>query len=79
MDSHDERYFTRWHIITSIATLVLALCLVAICFVPSLIPTIYRLLVDERITIAVPYLLFLALGSSLFSIWYFLVARRKDR
>ena len=79
MGRHDERFFTRWHIAASIATLIFGLCLAAVSIVPSLIPDLYRLIIDDRITIAVPYLLFIALGSSLFSIWYFLILRNKDK
>jgi len=79
MGRHDERFFTKWHVIASIATFIFALCLAAAGFFPAFLPGIHRLIVDDRITIAVPYLLYLALGSSLFSIWYFLVARRKNK
>jgi hypothetical protein len=79
MVRHDERFYTRWHVIASVATFIFALCLAAVVFFPAFLPGIHRLIIDDRITIAIPYLLFLALGSSLFSIWYFLVARRKDK
>ncbi len=77
MGRFDERFYTRWHVVTSIATLIFALCLAAIGCFPSLVPGIHRLIVDDRITVAVPYLLFIALGSSLFSIWYFVACRKK--
>lgn len=79
MGRHDERFFTRWHVVASIATLIFALCLAAVSYFPSFIPGIHRLIIDDRITFVIPYLLFLALGSSLFSIWYFVGARRKDK
>jgi hypothetical protein len=72
----DESFFIKSHIIGSIATLVCGVSIILICLVPSFIPGIYRLLVDERIFIVVPYLLFIALGGSIFSIWYFVFRKR---
>lgn len=68
----NESYFVKSHIASSIATLFCSVSIVFICLFPSLFPGIYRLLVDDRISIVVPYMLFLALGGSIFSIWYFL-------
>jgi cytochrome c biogenesis factor len=68
----DERFFIKSHLVSSIATLVCGVIIIIICLVPTFFPDIYRLLVDDRISIAVPYLLFIALGGSIFSIWYFL-------
>lgn len=73
----DERFFVRSHVASSVATFVCGLIVVLICLVPSFFPGIYRLLVDERIVGIVPYLLFMALGSSVFSIWYFIFRKRK--
>jgi hypothetical protein len=72
----DESFFIKSHIIGSVATLVCGVSIILICLVPSFIPGIYRLLVDERIFIVVPYLLFIALGGSIFSIWYFVFRKR---
>jgi hypothetical protein len=72
----DERFFIKSHVASSVATLVCCLSIILICFVPSFFPGIYRLLVDERISIVVPYLMFIALGGSIFSIWYFIFRKR---
>ena len=68
----DERFYIKSHVASSIATLVCGVAIIAICLVPSFLPGIYRLLVDDRVGIVIPYLLFIALGGSIFSIWYFL-------
>jgi len=68
----DEGFFIKTHIVGSIATLACGVSIILICLVPSFFPGIYRLLVDDRISIVIPYLLFIALGESIFSIWYFL-------
>jgi hypothetical protein len=73
-----ESFFIKSHIAGSIATLVCGVSIIFICLVPSLFPGIYRLLVDDRISIAIPYLMFIALGESIFSIWYFLF-RKGDK
>lgn len=73
----DEAFFIKSHIVSSIATLVSCLIIIFICFIPSFSPGIYKLLVDERIGIVVPYLLFLSLAGSFFSIWYFLFRKNK--
>jgi hypothetical protein len=51
--------------------------IILICLVPSFFPGIYRLLVDDRIGIVIPYLLFIAVGESVFSIWYFLFRKKE--
>jgi len=66
-----ERFFIKSHIIGSIATLACCLSIFIIGLAPSFFPNVYRLLVDERISTVIPYLLFIALGESIFSIWYF--------
>ena len=71
-----EKFFIKSHIAGSIATLVCAVSIVLIGLVPSLFPGIHKLLVDDRVGIVIPYLLLIALGGSLFSIWFFLF--RKD-
>ena len=73
----DESFYVTSHVVSSIVTLACCVSIVVICLVPSFFPGIYRLLVDHRITIIVPYLLFIALGGSLFSIWYFLFRRKR--
>jgi hypothetical protein len=68
----------QWHIVASFATFIFAVCLAVTAIVPSFLPGIYTLIIDDRITLAVPYLLLLALGGSLFSLWYFLcIGNRK--
>lgn len=67
-----ERFFIKTHIAGSIATLVCCVSVISIGLQPSVFPGIYRILIDERISIVIPYLLFIALGESIFSIWYFL-------
>ena len=71
-----ERFFIKFHIVGSIATLVCGASIVFFCLDPSFFPGIYRLLVDDRIGIIIPYLLFIALGESIFSIWYFLIRKK---
>ena len=74
-----EKFLVRYHIATSAATLVCGICIGVICFSPSLCPEVYQLLVDERISMIIPYLLFIAVAESVFSIWYFLIRGRLDR
>ena len=71
-----ENFFIKFHVAGSIATLVCGVSIIVICLVPSFFPGIYRLLVDDRISIVIPYLLFIALGESIFSIWYFVFRKR---
>ena len=71
-----ESFFTKFHIAGSIAMLVCGLSIIFICLVPTYFPGIYRLLVDDHISFVIPYLLFIALGESIFSIWYFLFRKR---
>jgi uncharacterized membrane protein len=71
-----EKFFIKSHIVGSLATFVSAVAIILIGLIPSLFPGIYRLLVDDRVGIVIPYLLLIALGGSLFSIWFFLF--RKD-
>jgi hypothetical protein len=71
----DEKFFIKTHVAASIATLVCCVSIIVICLVPSFFPSVYRLLVDDRIGIVIPYLLFIALGESIFSIWYFLIRK----
>ena len=73
----DESFYVTSHVVSSIVTLVCCVSIIAICLVPSFFPGIFSLLVDDRITIIVPYLLFISLGGSIFSIWYFLFSRKK--
>ena len=72
----DEDFFIKAHIVSSIATFVCGLSIVLICLIPTFSPGIYKLLVDERVSIVVPYLLFLSLAGSFFSIWYFLLRKK---
>jgi hypothetical protein len=73
----DECFFIRSHIIGSLTTLACAVSIVFIALIPSFFPGIYRLLVDDRVGIVLPYLLFIALGESVFSIWYFLFRKKE--
>jgi len=68
----NERFLIKYHIAGSIATLVCGASVLFICLAPAYFPAAYGLLVDDRIAIVIPYLLFIALGESIFSIWYFL-------
>lgn len=52
------------------------MAVIVICLVPAFFPGIYRLLVDDRVGIVIPYLMFIALGEAAFSIWYFLFRKR---
>ena len=79
MRIRSESFFVKYHLFVSLATFLCGLCIAVICLVPSFIPDIHRLLLDERIRIAVPYLLFFALGGPLFSIWYFLVVNKREK
>jgi hypothetical protein len=66
-----ERFFIKYHVAVSVATLVWGLIIVLICLMPAFSPAMHRILVDDRIALVIPYLLFIALGESMFSIWYF--------
>jgi hypothetical protein len=66
-----EHFFINCHVAGSVAALVCSLSVIIICFAPAYFPGVYRLLVDDRVGIVIPYLLFLVLGESIFSIWYF--------
>jgi len=72
-----ERFYVMSHVVSSIATLACCVSIIVICLVPSFFPGVFRILIDERITIVVPYLVFIALGGSIFSIWYFLGRKKK--
>jgi hypothetical protein len=67
-----ENFLIKYHIAGSIATLVCCTFIVSISLVPTLFPGVYRLLVDERVIDVIPYVIFIALGEAVFSIWYFL-------
>lgn len=71
----NESFFRKYHIAGSIATLVCGFTVITVCLAPAYFPNAYRLLVDDRIAIIIPYLLFIALGESIFSIWYFLIRK----
>ncbi len=71
-----EKFIIKSHVAGSIATLASAVTIILIGLIPSLFPEIHKLLVDDRVGIVIPYLLLIALGGSLFSIWFFLF--RKD-
>lgn len=74
----DERSCIKYHLIGSAVTLLSATLLTMICLFPSLVPEIYGLIIDARISYIIPYLLFIALGESLFSLWYFNDKKRRD-
>ncbi len=74
----DESFFIKSHVAGSILTLVCGVSLIVICLFPAFFPGIYKILVDDRISLVIPYLLFVALGESVFSIWYFLF-RKGDK
>ncbi len=73
----DESFYVKSHVVSSFITLVCCVCIIVVCLVPSYFPDVFRLLVDHRITIVIPYLLFIALGGSIFSIWYFLFRKKR--
>jgi len=66
-----ENFFIKSHVISSITTIFCCMSIVFFCLMPAYFPGLYKLLVDERISIVIPYLLFIALGEAVFSIWYF--------
>jgi hypothetical protein len=74
----NENFYIKSHVAGSIATLAGAACIAFIGLAPSFFPRIHQLLLDDRISTFVPYLLFLALGGSAFSIWYFLFRKSGD-
>ncbi|MDD2900650.1 MAG: hypothetical protein PHI31_18310 [Desulfuromonadaceae bacterium] len=74
-----EKFYIKSHIAGSLATLVCAAWIVFICLVPSFLPGVHRLLLDDRISTVIPYLLFLALGGPVFSIWYLVFRKSGDR
>jgi hypothetical protein len=71
-----ENIFIKSHIAGSIATLVCGGAVFFICLVPTVFPAVYQLIVDDRVGIVIPYLLFIALGESVFSIWYFIFRKK---
>jgi hypothetical protein len=71
----NERLLTKYHLAGSIATLVCGAGVFFICLAPAFFPDCYRFLVDERIALVIPYLMFIALAEAIFSIWYFLIRR----
>lgn len=71
-----ESSLTKFHAAGSIATLACGLTVIFICLAPASFPGIYRLLADDRIGIVLPYLLFIALGEAVFSMWYFLFRKK---
>lgn len=66
-----ERLFVKYHVAGSIAMLICGLTVVVICLAPAYFPGVSRFFADDRLG-SIPYLLFIALGESLFSIWYFI-------
>lgn len=71
-----ESLLLKFHLAGSIATLILGAVMVAAAFIPALFPDMHKLLLDERVITIIPYLLFIALGEALFSIWYFLFRKQ---
>ena len=67
-----EQFIIKCHLAGSLAMLVCGAVIFAICLLPAYFPAGYRFLVDDRIAIVIPYVLFIALGEAIFSIWYFL-------
>ncbi len=67
-----ENVLIKYHIAGSVATFVCGVTIVFIGIAPAYFPSVYRFLIDDRIGFVIPYLLFIALGESAFSIWYFL-------
>lgn len=61
----------KFHLAGSLATLAFGLCTISLCLFPDSFPAVYRILSDERAAASIPYLLFIALVESLFSLWYF--------
>lgn len=78
MRRFDEPFYIKVHLIGSVATLLFATLITFICLFPALLPEIYELIIDARISYFIPYLLFIALGESLFSLWYFNATRKHD-
>ena len=71
----NEKTCIRYHVAGSLATLVCGLSIMYICLDPSNSPDVYRLMINERIAVIIPYLLFIALAEAIFSIWYFLIRK----
>ncbi len=71
----NEKVLKKFHIAGSLATLVFGFSVIFITLVPGKYPDVYRLLVDDRVSIIIPYLLLIALGEAIFSIWYLLFRR----
>lgn len=72
----NENFIIKFHVAGSIATVAYAVILIASCLFPALFPGVYRLLIDDRIAMIIPYLLFIALGEAVFSLWYFLFRKK---
>jgi hypothetical protein len=75
----NENFLKKYHVAASLATIMCGASIIFICLAPAYFPGIYRLLVDDRIAIVIPYLLFIALGEAIFSVWYFLFRNRRSR
>lgn len=67
-----ERTCKKYHLAGSLATLVSGMCIMYICLVPERFPDVYLVLADARVAAIIPYLLLIALGESLFSLWFFI-------
>ncbi|OGT99672.1 MAG: hypothetical protein A2079_07720 [Geobacteraceae bacterium GWC2_48_7] len=74
----DEQFYLKIHLIGSVATLLIATAVTLICLFPALLPDIYEIIIDARISYFIPYLLFIALGESIFSLWYFNGNKKRD-
>ena len=72
----NKNFIVKTHIAGSATTLVFGVGFVVVCLVPSFIPEVHRVLVEDRMGIVLPYVLFIALGGSIFSIWHFLFHKK---
>ena len=74
----DERFYIKVHLIGSVATLLIAAMVTLICLFPAFLPDVYEIIIDARISYFIPYLIFIALGESIFSLWYFNGNKARD-
>ena len=67
-----ENFVRKYHVVCSLAMVLCGVVVAVICLNPASFPSVYRFLVDDRIALVMPYILFIVLGEAVFSIWYFL-------
>jgi hypothetical protein len=68
--SHTKNY-RFWHVPCSIATLTMGIYLALVCLFPSFNRDHHELLSHGMAFLLAPYLIFIMIGSPLFTLWYY--------